>query len=228
LEGKWLLDAGCGAGRFAEIAAPRGPNLVALDYSSAVDAAAHTLARFPNVDVIQGNLLKLPFKPSSFHFAYCIGVVQHTPDPPAVIANVVNTLAPGGQFAFTIYGRRPWTKLSGKYLIRPLTRRLPQRQLLRMIQLSMPALYPIISVAFRLPIVGKFFSFAIPIAYYPDRDGFSAKQRYQETVLDTFDALSPRYDFPMTPCEVESALRGSNASTWTFRTRFPINAVGSV
>src|SRR5690242_17652779 len=29
LKGKWLLDAGCGAGRFAEVAAARGPNLVA-------------------------------------------------------------------------------------------------------------------------------------------------------------------------------------------------------
>ncbi len=46
LRGKWLLDAGCGAGRFAEIAAEKGPNLVALDFSSAVDAAASTLKRF--------------------------------------------------------------------------------------------------------------------------------------------------------------------------------------
>src|SRR4051812_15823350 len=30
LEGKWVLDGGCGAGRFAEIAAQRGANLVAL------------------------------------------------------------------------------------------------------------------------------------------------------------------------------------------------------
>src|ERR1700733_12163578 len=37
LEGKWVLDAGCGAGRFAEVAAERGARLVALDLSSAVE-----------------------------------------------------------------------------------------------------------------------------------------------------------------------------------------------
>src|SRR5687768_6282169 len=38
LKGKWLLDAGCGAGRFAEVALQAGAIVVALDYSSAADA----------------------------------------------------------------------------------------------------------------------------------------------------------------------------------------------
>ena len=38
MKGKWVLDAGCGAGRFAEVALNAGANVVALDYSSAVDA----------------------------------------------------------------------------------------------------------------------------------------------------------------------------------------------
>ena len=37
-EGKWVLDAGCGMGRFAEIALKIGAQVVALDYSNAVDA----------------------------------------------------------------------------------------------------------------------------------------------------------------------------------------------
>src|SRR5512147_1581240 len=38
LEGKRVLDVGCGAGRYAEVALSSGARLVALDYSSAVDA----------------------------------------------------------------------------------------------------------------------------------------------------------------------------------------------
>lgn len=34
---KWVLDVGCGSGRFAEIALLTGAHVVALDYSSAVD-----------------------------------------------------------------------------------------------------------------------------------------------------------------------------------------------
>lgn len=36
--GKWVLDAGCGAGRFAEIALHAGAKVIALDYSTAADA----------------------------------------------------------------------------------------------------------------------------------------------------------------------------------------------
>jgi len=38
LNGQWLLDVGCGSGRFAEVALNAGAKVIALDYSSAVDA----------------------------------------------------------------------------------------------------------------------------------------------------------------------------------------------
>ena len=37
LKAQWVLDEGCCAGRFAEVALKAGAKLVALDYSSAVD-----------------------------------------------------------------------------------------------------------------------------------------------------------------------------------------------
>ena len=56
LKGKWILDVGCGAGRFAEIAASSGANIIALDYSSAVDACRKNLKEYKNVHVIQGDI----------------------------------------------------------------------------------------------------------------------------------------------------------------------------
>src|SRR5437762_8433499 len=38
LRGKRVMDAGCGAGRFAEVSLSTGARVVAVDYSSAVDA----------------------------------------------------------------------------------------------------------------------------------------------------------------------------------------------
>jgi len=226
LGGKWILDAGCGAGRLAEIAAERGANLVALDYSNAVDAAAKVLAGYPNVDLVQASLLEPPFRQGVFDYAYCVGVVQHTPDPPAVIANVVALVRAGGQFSFTIYHRRPWTKLNAKYLLRPITRRLPPEMLLRGIEAAMPALFPLTDRLFRVPGLGRVAQFLIPVATYVDRDGLSDEQRYAEAVLDTFDMLSPRYDSPMTDGEVDAVLRAAGAARWDFRTRAPINVVG--
>lgn len=226
LRGKWTLDAGCGAGRFAEIAAARNAELVALDYSSAVEATAKTLSRFSNVDVVQASLLEPPFRPGSFDFAYCIGVIQHTPDPARGVREVVRVLRDGGRFSFSIYARQPWTKLNAKYLIRPLTRRLPATVLRKGIETVMPVAFPVTEVLFKLPVVGKLAKFTIPIANY-DRGDFSYEQRYREAVLDTFDMLAPAFDSPMTWGEVEAELRAVGAANWHFQTRVPVNVVGT-
>jgi SAM-dependent methyltransferase len=226
LEGRWCLDAGCGAGRFAEIAAMRKPNLVAMDLSSAVEAAKKTLERFPNADVVQASLFEPPFEPGTFDFVYCIGVIQHTPDPRRAVETVVRLAKPGGRFAMTIYGRNPWTKFSGKYMLRPITRRLPQRLLLQMIETSMPVLFPVTDALFRVPIVGKLARFAIPVANWVEHTESTRESRYAETVLDTFDALSPRYDSPMNWREVDSVLKKVSAERWEFRNRAPVECVG--
>ena len=226
LSGKRVLDGGCGAGRFAEIAAGYGAELVALDYSSAVDAAQKTLERFPNVDIVQGDLLDPPFRQGAFDFGYSIGVVQHTPDPDRVIANILRCVRPGGGYALTIYGRKPWTKLNGKYLLRPLTRRMSRERLMTAIEMAMPLLFPVTDALYRIPYLGRVAQFTIPVATYVDKPGFTRDQRYREAILDTFDALSPRFDSPMTATEVERVLRSVGAAQIEFKTRVPVNVVG--
>lgn len=226
MNGRWVLDAGCGAGRFAEVAARRGANLVALDFSAAVDATAQTLAGLTNVDVVQGDVLNPPFRPGTFDFAYSIGVVQHTPDPARALASVVRCVRVDGSFCFTIYARRPWTLLNGKYLIRPVTRIMPKATLLRAIEQAMPVLFPLTDRLFRMPVLGRVAQFVIPVATYVGRSELNDEQRYREAILDTFDMLSPRYDSPMTADEVGRVLRDVGARDWSFRTRVPINVVG--
>jgi SAM-dependent methyltransferase len=229
LHGKRLLDAGCGAGRFAEIAASRGAHVVALDLSSAVDAAKTTLERFENCDVVQGSVLDPPLKPGTFDFAYCIGVAQHTPSPEDAVRAVVKTVKPGGRFALTIYARRPWTKLNAKYVIRPITKRMPRDALLRSIETVMPVAFPIAERLFSVPKLGRVAQFMVPVAVYLERDrpGWPREQRYREAILDTFDMLSPQFDAPMTWQEVESVLDGLRAADWQFKTRVPINVIGT-
>ncbi|HEX7602531.1 MAG TPA: methyltransferase domain-containing protein [Polyangiaceae bacterium] len=228
LKGKWVLDGGCGAGRFAEVAAARGANLVALDMSSAVEAAKKTLAPYPSVDVVQGSLLEPPLRRGSMDFAYCIGVAQHTPSPMDAVRQVVEAVKPGGEFALSIYARRPWTKLNAKYLIRPLTKRLPKDVLLGAIERVMPVVFPVADVLFWVPKVGKVARFVIPLAVYApeERPTWGREQRYQEAILDTLDMLSPAFDSPMTWQEVERVLKGVGAKSWEFATRVPINVIG--
>ena len=109
-EGKRVLDAGCGTGRHAQFAAKYGASeVVALDLSGAVEAARENLAPYPNVHVVQGDLLRPPFRTADdlgggFDLVYSIGVLHHLPDPQAGFRSLVRFLRPGGTIAVWVYG----------------------------------------------------------------------------------------------------------------------------
>jgi len=213
LVGKWVLDAGCGAGRFLDAASRSEAQIVGIDISSAIDAAKANLQGRDNVHFVQASIYDLPFREEAFDFAYCIGVIQHTPDPPASIRSVAKMVKKEGKVAFTIYGRNHWyTKLFSKYWLRPVTKRMKKETLLKAIQSAMPVAFPVTNVLFKLPLLGSVFQFAIPVANYVNEKQLSSEQRYAWAVLDTFDMLSPHYDQPMTEDEASDAMKEAGVS----------------
>ena len=96
LAGKRVLDAGCGAGRFTEVALAAGAEVMAVDFSEAVDACYLNHSANPQFNVVQADILKLPFKRKSFDYVFCFGVLQHTPDPRAAFLALPEQLKPGG------------------------------------------------------------------------------------------------------------------------------------
>jgi SAM-dependent methyltransferase len=107
--GKRVLDAGCGTGRHAQFAAAYGARTVfALDLSEAVETARLNLARFDNVHVLQGDLLRPPFARAEagggFDFVYSIGVIHHLPDPEEGFRTLARYVRPGGTIAVWVYG----------------------------------------------------------------------------------------------------------------------------
>lgn len=212
LQGKWVLDAGCGAGRFLEVVSRERCEAVGVDLSDATDAARSTLAERRNVHVVQASIYELPFRAGAFDGCYCIGVIQHTPDPEKTLRVLPRVLKAGGRIAVTIYERKPWTKLNAKYLVRPVTRRMNKKLLLYTIKGLMPILFPVTEIAYRLPVVGRAFMFAIPVANYVNEPRLSLRQRYDWAVLDTFDMLAPQYDQPQTHDEAERALGAEGVS----------------
>jgi SAM-dependent methyltransferase len=206
LKGKWVLDAGCGAGRFLDVASDSEAQVVGMDISSAIDAARTNLAGRTNVHFVQASIYEPPFRAGVFDGVYCIGVVQHTPDPQQTMRTLPRMLRPGGRIAISAYERKSYTMLYGKYLLRPLTRRIDKQKLLAAIKGLMPVLFPITDVLFRVPLAGRFFEFTIPVANYVRERSLTRRQRYDWAVLDTFDMMSPQYDQPRTQQEVEEAL----------------------
>ena len=80
LAGKLVLDVGCGSGRFMDVLARAGAEIVGLDLSLAVEVARQNLGCRPNCHLVQADALSPPFRPGTFDFAYSIGALHHTSD----------------------------------------------------------------------------------------------------------------------------------------------------
>lgn len=198
------LDAGCGAGRFAEIALSLGAEVVAVDYSSAVDACWQNLGSHPKLHVVQADIFTLPFRPGGFDFVYSLGVLQHTPDVKRALTALPAQLLPGGELAADLYLSHWHTLAHPKYFLRPITTRVQPDTLFGIIERGAPALLAVSRFVGRIPLVGRFLKFLVPVANYEGVYPLSSEQILEWAILDTYDWLSPRYDTPQTP----AALRG--------------------
>jgi SAM-dependent methyltransferase len=202
LAGKLVLDAGCGSGRFAEIALSLGAEVVAIDYSSAVDAAQRNLGAHPRLHVVQADIYALPFAPETFDFIYSLGVLQHTPDVKRAVTSLIAMLRPGGALTLDFYLRRWQNVLEPKYWLRPITTRMRQDRLFRIVRRAAPPLLRISRALSRVPVAGRVLRRLVPVANYAGVYPLSESQLAEWAVLDTFDWLGPRFDHPQTAATV--------------------------
>jgi SAM-dependent methyltransferase len=176
--GRRLLDAGVGAGRFAECAAAKGAEVFGIDLTPAVDAAYQNIGRLPNVHLAQADIFALPVRRESFDLAYSIGVLHHTPNPALAFARVAETVAPGGKLAIYVYSRYgPAHRMSDA--LRVVTTRLPLRVVWLLAAGAVPLYY-----VHRLPVIGKASLLALPSSMEP---------HWRWRWLDTFDWYTPKY-----------------------------------
>jgi glycosyltransferase involved in cell wall biosynthesis/SAM-dependent methyltransferase len=220
LRGALVLDAGCGAGRFLGIVSECGARVIGVDLSSAVDVAAGNHASDPNVGVVQASITGLPFRPGTFDYVYCLGVLQHTPAPLDTLRCLADMPRPGGELGLWWYKKYWWTYLDQKYLLRPLFRWWPDETLYRFVRAYVPWLLPVSRALTRVPWCGPPLNLAgriLPCANRDDIPGLSRREAVEWSILDTFDQYAPRYDRPQSWRAVQTVL---NDAGYTFlRTR---------
>lgn len=195
LYGKWVLDVGCGMGRFAEVASRWGARVVGIDLSEAAEVAARNLARSDSATFFQADVFSLPFAPRSFDYIYSIGVLHHTPNCEQAFKALPPLLKPGGSIAIWLYsGYNKGYRFSDLY--RKLTHRLPARGLHALCHVAVP-LYYVHRGLRSIPLVGRpasgLLAYLLPTSLHP---------KASHRVLDTFDWYSPKYQSKHTYEEV--------------------------
>jgi 2-polyprenyl-3-methyl-5-hydroxy-6-metoxy-1,4-benzoquinol methylase len=194
IKGKRILDAGCGAGRFADVAASLGAKVVACDLTGAVDACRdNTKDHGENIDVFQASIYDLPFRAESFDAVYCMGVIQHTSDPKKTMETLPAFLKPGGRLVYNFYERDFWPKLQVvKYALRLITPHLPIKATLKLSEGLVALFFPLARFLSRIRYV-RIINHFLPICAVTTPE-LTAEQQRTMTLLDTFDWYSPRYE----------------------------------
>lgn len=154
-EGKVVLDAGCGMGRFARIASLFGSrDVLAIDLSDAVEAAYRNTVSLPNVHVIQADVYHLPLRQgpaADVDFSYSIGVLHHLPDPEAGFHAMTQHTKPGGAAFGWVYGfeNNEWIVRYVNPLREGIFSKMPRRMLYFLSFLLAAGLHPALVLFYR-------------------------------------------------------------------------------
>jgi ubiquinone/menaquinone biosynthesis C-methylase UbiE len=202
LAGKLVLEIGSGAGRFSEILLKMGAKVVSIDNSNAIFVNAKRNSS-QNIIFIRADLEKLPLNYKTFDYVIALGVMQHTKNIENSFKELTKFTNPEGICIMDFY-RKYYLPLDGyfpKYFWRPISKRMNPYILLRIIQFYVPKLFKIHSFVKSIPKIGIILNglLLIPIWNYTGVNGIRQEKSnlHLWAICDTFDALAPRYDSPI-------------------------------
>lgn len=110
LADKKVLDVGCGGGILSESMAARGARVLGIDLGSKALKVArlHQLESGVPVDYREVGVEALAEEcPASFDIVTCMEMLEHVPDPAAVVGACARLVKPGGHVFFSTLNRNP-------------------------------------------------------------------------------------------------------------------------
>lgn len=111
LAGKTVVDVGCGGGILAEAMARRGAEVLGIDLSTKP-------LRVAQLHAMESGLANLRYReiaaealaaesPAGFDVVTCMEMLEHVPDPAAVVQACAELVKPGGWVFFSTLNRNP-------------------------------------------------------------------------------------------------------------------------
>ncbi|WP_280567852.1 bifunctional 2-polyprenyl-6-hydroxyphenol methylase/3-demethylubiquinol 3-O-methyltransferase UbiG [Chromohalobacter sp. 296-RDG] len=129
LAGKTAIDVGCGGGILSEAMAHRGARVTGIDMGEAPLAVArlHQQESEVAVDYHQISAEEMAAQhPGEFDVVTCLEMLEHVPDPAAVVRACATLVKPGGHLFFSTINRNPkaymFAILGAEYVLQLLPR----------------------------------------------------------------------------------------------------------
>lgn len=210
-EGKTILEAGCGAGRFTEVLLRiSSAHVTSIDMSDAVVANAANFPPSPRHRIAQADIMRLPFAPRGFDCVLCLGVAQHTPCPEQTVRALWEQVKPGGLLVFDHY---TWdlsrlTRIA--QLWRQILKRTPAESKLPAVERMVDLLLPLHR---RFERYGRIISRISPVvSFYHIHPQLSPALQRDWAILDTHDSLTDHYKHHRSARQIRRLLDGLGGS----------------
>ncbi len=110
LQGKRMLDVGCGGGILSESMYFKGADVVGIDLGEKalnvaklhqLESGAKVAYQYISVEQLAAE------QPASFGVVACMEMLEHVPDPSAIVAACAKLVKPGGSVFFSTINRNP-------------------------------------------------------------------------------------------------------------------------
>jgi len=209
-EGALVVDAGCGAGRWAEQVQRRGARVIAVDLGRSVEVAHDNTRASGRVVCVQGDVRSPPLRPASFDLVYSLGVLHHISETEDALGSLARLVRPGGLFLLYLYyaleTRPPAYRaiFRGTDAARRLTSLLPQ-QILAIVATAIAAVayWPLARLARVLAAVGATgLAAQLPLSFY-------ARSSFRTMRNDSLDRFGTRLEKRYTRAEVTRLLEAA-------------------
>lgn len=194
-----VLDAGCGHGTHAALAARHAAKVVAVDLNTAA-VASERRPSAANIEFVEGDVACFD-DGRRFDAVYCIGVAHHTDDPDKTVAHLRSLVKPGGRLILWVYSREG--NGLNRCLLEPLKTAglslFPRPVLAALSHAFTAALYPLVHTLYRLPL-----TFLPYYLYFENWRRLS----YARNRLNVFDKLNAPVTHFISKERAESWTRG--------------------
>jgi 2-polyprenyl-3-methyl-5-hydroxy-6-metoxy-1,4-benzoquinol methylase len=208
IDGKLVLEAGCGAGRFTEVLLDKGAILVSSDISTAVEVNKENFPLSEKHFVIQADINDMPFKNGYFDIVVCIGVIQHTPNPEKTIKDLFDLVKSGGSLIIDHYTLTKSYYFRSAPLYRRRYRKLSADQTLAKTKSLVNRFLPLHKKVKGKKLLSVLLNRISPvISYYDAFPGLDDKLQEEWAMLDTHDSLTDWHKFFRDKKQITSTLQ---------------------